>query len=80
MTDEYLRNTRQKGLNIDSATSEAELINTQESISDAWNELMTIKKLMADAKLEALKKIENDFMERLKDAESTYAMLLTMSR
>lgn len=78
--DEYLKNTRKRGLNIENTTSEAELINTQDSISEAWADLMAIKKKIADAKLAALKEVEAQYMEELKDAESTYAMLLTVSR
>jgi hypothetical protein len=78
--DEYLKNTRKSGLNIEGTTSEAELINTQDSIADAWADLMAIKKKIADAKLAALKEIDEQYREELKDAESTYAMLLTVSR
>jgi hypothetical protein len=80
MSDEYLKNTRQSGLNLDSSTTEAELIQTQESIADAWKALMDIKKKIADAKINAMKEIEAQYYEELKDAESTYAMLLTMTR
>lgn len=80
MSDEYLKNTRKSGLNLDSSTTEAELIQTQESIADAWNTLMAIKKKIADAKINAMKEIESQYYEELKDAESTYAMLLTMTR
>ena len=78
--DEYLKNTRKSGLNIEGTTSEAELINTQDSIADAWADLMAIKKKIADAKLAALKEVDDKYREELKDAESTYAMLLTVSR
>lgn len=80
MSDEYLKNTRKSGLALDGTTTEAELINTQESIADAWNELMAIKKKISEAKMQALKDVDAKFYEELKDAETTYAMLLTITR
>jgi predicted phage-related endonuclease len=80
MSDEYLKNTRKSGLTLDNSATEAELINTQEAIKDAWQDLQNIKKKIAEAKIQALKEVDTTFYEELKDAESTYAMLLTMTR
>lgn len=77
---EYLKTARQNGLKTDSTTSEAELIATSENFADNWNELMTLKKKIADEKLEALKAIDDKYRDELTEAESNYALILSISR
>jgi hypothetical protein len=77
---EYLKTARQNGLKADSTTSEAELIATSENFADNWNELMTLKKKIADEKLAALKAIDDKYREELTEAESNYALILSISR
>jgi len=80
MTTEYLKTARQNGLKADSNVSEAELINTSENFAENWNELMTLKKKIADEKLEALKAIDDKYRDELTEAESNYALILSISR
>ena len=77
---EYLKTARQNGLKADSTVSEAELIATSENFADNWNELMTLKKKIADEKLEALKAIDEKYRDELTEAESNYALILSISR
>lgn len=77
---EYLKTARQNGLKADSTVSEAELIATSENFADNWSELMTLKKKIADEKLEALKAIDEKYRDELTEAESNYALILSISR
>lgn len=77
---EYLKTARLNGLNADSIVSEAELINTSENFAENWHELMSVKKKIADEKLAALKLIDDKYHDELIEAESSYALILSISR
>jgi hypothetical protein len=77
---DYLTNLREKSLADDSNVSEAELHASSESIKEGWQTIQDIKKRIATAKQEAIKKIDEQFAEELKAAEENYAFLLTLTR
>ena len=77
-TPEYLNKVRKDGLLTD-GRSEAELL-TDPTFAENWKEILQIKKEMAEAKLKAINEINEQFKERLLDAEANYSIILTMSR
>jgi L-lactate utilization protein LutB len=80
MSDDYLKSQREKSLKDDSKTSEAELHANNEGILDGWQAIQDIRRKIATAKQEAIKKVDEDFKEELKDAEDHYALLITLTR
>lgn len=80
MTIDYLKNARKNGLKSDSPVSEAELLNTSENFAENWHELMAVKKKIADAKLAAMELIDAEYHDELLEAESNYALILSISR
>lgn len=79
-TPEYLKIARQNGLKNDSTVSEAELLSTNPEFASNWQELINIKKKIADAKLAALQAIDEQYHDELLEAESNYALILSISR
>lgn len=75
-----LASTRTKSLGDDSSTSEAELHATHDNIRDGWNRLQECKRRKATAKIEASKKVDEEFKEELTGLEAEYAMLLMLTR
>jgi hypothetical protein len=80
MSDDYLKNQRNKSLSDMSKVSEAELHADNEGIRAAWQEIQDLKRKIAVAKQEALAKVDADFKDELKGTEDNYALLLTLTR
>lgn len=80
MTADYLKNARKSGLTADSPFTEAELIETRPQVKEAWESLMEVRNKIFLAKQEALGEVDTKFAEELEEAESTYAMMLSLSR
>jgi L-lactate utilization protein LutB len=80
MSTDYLANLREKSLGDASNVSEPELHASSESIKEGWQTIQDLKRKIATAKQEAIKKIDEQFAEELKDAEENYAFLLTLTR
>jgi L-lactate utilization protein LutB len=80
MSDDYLKGQREKSLADSSKISEAELHASNEGILDGWQTIQDIRRKIATTKQEAIKKIDADFKDELKDAEDNYALLITLTR
>lgn len=80
MSTDYLANLREKSLSDQSNVSEAELHASSESIKEGWQTIQDLKRKIAEAKQEAIKKIDAEYKQELKDAEENYAFLLTLTR
>jgi hypothetical protein len=80
MSDDYLKAQREKSLADSSKISEAELHTDNDGIKDGWQAIQDIRRKIATAKQEAIKKVDAEFKDELKDAEDNYALLITLTR
>jgi hypothetical protein len=80
MSEDYLQGAREKSLSDDSNVSESELHANNESIRDGWQRIQDLKHKIAEAKKEAIKKVNEQFAAEMADAVSDYALLISLSR
>jgi len=80
MNDEYLKQARRNGSTADTKHTEAELIQTREDIKESWELLEQVRGRIFEAKRIALDEIDAKYKEELKEAEATYALLLSLAR
>lgn len=77
---DHLKKTQAKSLEDDSKVSEAELHETHPNIKEGWEDLQALRREIAQKKQAASRAIDDEYRERLNDATSNYAFLLTMTR
>lgn len=77
---DYVKEQRLKSLTDLSVVSEAELHACSDSIKNSWLELQELKRKIALEKQEAIKAIDTKYADDLKNLESDYALMMTLSR
>jgi hypothetical protein len=80
MSQDYLQGAREKSLADDSNVSESELHANNESIRDGWQRIQDLKHKIAEAKKQAIQKVNDDHAAAMADAVSDYALLISLSR
>jgi len=80
MSEDYLQGAREKSLEDDSNVSESELHANNESIRDGWQRIQDLKHKIAEAKKEAIQKVNEQYAAEMADAVSDYALLISLSR
>lgn len=80
MSEDYLQGAREKSLEDDSNVSESELHANNESIRDGWQRIQDLKHKIAEAKKEAIQKVNEQYAADMADAVSDYALLISLSR
>jgi enoyl-[acyl-carrier-protein] reductase (NADH) len=80
MSEDYLQSTREKSLVDDSNVSESELHANNENIRDGWQRIQDLKHKIAEAKKQAIQKVNDEYAAEMADAVSDYALLISLSR
>lgn len=80
MSEDYLQGAREKSLADDSNVSESELHANNESIRDGWQRIQDLKHKIAEAKKQAIQKVNEEYAAEMADAVSDYALLISLSR
>jgi hypothetical protein len=80
MSQDYLQGAREKSLADDSNVSESELHANNESIRDGWQRIQDLKHKIAEAKKQAIQKVNDDHAAAMAEAVSDYALLISLSR
>lgn len=73
-----LDNIRSSG--CDSNKTEPKLIAEHDGIKDAWEEVMNIKRMIAEEQAAAIIAIEEKYKEQFEQALTDYAMLIKLTR
>jgi hypothetical protein len=80
MTKEYLKIARENGKNLDTDTTEAELIFNNDGVKDAWLEIQRIKKRIAEEQVQAAADVAAKHQAELDEAITNYALLISLCR
>lgn len=80
MTEEYLKAARLNGQRIDTSTTEAELLVTNDGVKSAWDEIQRIRAVIAEEQVIAVNEVKAKYEQELQDAYTNYALLISLSR
>ena len=80
MSEDYLKGAREKSLEDDSNISESELHASNESIRDGWKAIQDLKSKIAQAKKDAIQKINEEHAPAMAEAVAEYALLISLTR
>lgn len=80
MTEEYLKAARLNGQRIDTSTTEAELLVTNDGVKSAWDEIQRIRAVIAEEQIVAVNEVKAKYEQELQDAYTNYALLISLSR